>query len=456
MPRRGPVPTISLLVFALGLSLAQCSIPSGDGIDDEASLLAPPDLDMTLPPAAVTATPYALPPDDGASWKVWGGPNRNFTSSASGLAETWPAEGPPMRWSRPLGDGRSAIAVETGVLYTMYHSGTEEVAVALNADDGTTKWESHYEPSFVFDSLNDPAGPGPYVMPQIVDDLVITAGASGDLRALDKASGELVWSHSLHSDFGATRMPYGYTNHPMPYKDLLVLMVGGREGSLMAMKASDGSVVWRRHGFRNAYSTPVLINVDGQDQVVAFLSKVIVGFDPNTGELLWQHPHETAFDLAIMMPVWGEDNLLLYSSADGGGCGVLQLKRVGDYTVAEQMWHSSRIRFHFNSLIRIGDIVYGSSGKSGATPMTAVNIRSGEILWQSRAVGKSNLLLGDGRLIVVDEDGSLGLANVSPTGLTVTSRARLFGAPAWTVPTLVGTTLYMRGRSDVMAFDLGR
>ena len=45
-------------------------------------------------------------------WLQWGGPNRDFKVSSPSLAESWPEEGPPRIWSRPLGDGYSAIVAE--------------------------------------------------------------------------------------------------------------------------------------------------------------------------------------------------------------------------------------------------------------------------------------------------------------------------------------------------------
>ncbi len=38
-----------------------------------------------------------------SEWPQFGGPNRNFTSPAKGLAADWPAAGPKVLWSRPLG-----------------------------------------------------------------------------------------------------------------------------------------------------------------------------------------------------------------------------------------------------------------------------------------------------------------------------------------------------------------
>ena len=74
-------------------------------------------------------------------WPQWGGPDRNFKSGATGLASSWPANGPRKVWSRNLGDGYSAISVEHGVLYTMYRQDTDEVVLAADEATGKTVWE---------------------------------------------------------------------------------------------------------------------------------------------------------------------------------------------------------------------------------------------------------------------------------------------------------------------------
>ena len=69
-----------------------------------------------------------------AGWTQWGGPTRDFQSSSTGLAESWPAGGPPVLWSRPLGTGHSSIVVDDGRLFTMYRSG--------NGRSKTGPWKS--------------------------------------------------------------------------------------------------------------------------------------------------------------------------------------------------------------------------------------------------------------------------------------------------------------------------
>jgi hypothetical protein len=104
--------------------------------------------------------------------------------------------------------------------------------------------------------------------------------------------------------------------------------------------------------------------------------------------------------------------------------------------------------------LALGDHAYGSSGDFGPAFISAIDLKSGEIAWQDRSFARAQLLYADGKLIVLDEDGVLGLATVSPQGLKVLARASVLQHLAWTPPTLVGTTLYVRDRQTISAFDL--
>jgi len=58
-------------------------------------------------------------------------------------------------------------------------------------------------------------------------------------------------------------------------------------------------------------------------------------------------------------------------------------------------------------------------------------------------------------MIILDEEGELALATVSPGGMKVLSRTKIAEPYAWAAPTLVGTKLFVRDRKHIMAFDLG-
>jgi outer membrane protein assembly factor BamB len=263
-----------------------------------------------------------------------------------------------------------------------------------------------------------------------------------------------VWSHDLYREFNGTPMDRGYSGSPLAWKDTVIMKVGGAGHAVMAFNQRDGKVVWQKQDFRNSPSSPLIIKVDGQDQLVAVMSDEAIGLNPDSGDLLWTHPHSTSWGLNISLPLWTGDNTLFVSSAYNGGCMALQLHVVNGKTVVKELWTTNRMRVHIGNLLRIGDTLYGSSGDFGPAPLTALDAKTGKLLWQDRTFPKAALLYADGKLIVVDEDGNLALATVSPAGLKVLAKAELLHSNAWTAPSLAGTTLYVRDRHSLMALDL--
>lgn len=389
-----------------------------------------------------------------ADWAQWGGPHRDFKSDAKGLAATWPATGPKRLWQRDLGEGYSAIAAERGMLFTMYRKGENEAVVALDAATGKTIWEYVYPAPFSsgYDMSN---GPGPHATPLVTGKFVFSSGATGQLHCLNKKTGKLLWSHDLLSEFHGTLRVNGYSCSPIAYKDKVVMMVGGKASSLIAFNQKDGSVAWKKHDFKNSTSSPIIINVSGQDQLVAFMYAEVVGVDPNSGDLLWSHPHPVEYGLNTSTPVWEADNVLFISSGYDGGSRALKLSRAGDRTSVEELWAHRLMRVHFTNAIRVGDIVYGSSGDFGPAPFTAINVKTGKVLWRDRSFPRASFILGDGRFIILDEDGHLLLATPTAEGLTVNSKVDLLSNQSWTVPSLAGTRLYLRDRKTIMALELG-
>ena len=397
--------------------------------------------------AAATAQAGSL------EWPQFAGPHRDFTSDTKGLANTWPSSGPRRLWSRDLGEGYSGIAVDGAVLYTMYRRGSQEITLAADTATGKPIWE-HTENAPFRDGMAMENGPGPHATPLVTADAVYVVGILANLLCLDKKAGKVLWSHDLYREFNGTRMDRGYSGSPLAWKDTVIMKVGGAGHAVMAFNQKDGKVVWQKQDFQNSPSSPLLIRVDGQDQLVAVMSDEAIGLNPDSGDLLWTHPHSTSWGLNISLPLWASDNTLFVSSAYNGGCVALQLHVVNGKTVLKELWTTNRMRVHIGNLLRIGDTLYGSSGDFGPAPLTALDAKTGKVLWQDRTFPKATFLYADGKLIVVDEDGNLSLATVSPAGLKVLAKAELLHSNAWTAPSLAGATLYVRDRRSLMALDL--
>lgn len=298
-------------------------------------------------------------------------------------------------------------------------------------------------------------GSGPHSTPLVFGNCVYTIGVLAKMYAFDKKTGKIVWQKDLYKDFpGSTFMDRGYPVSPIAYKDTIIVKLGQSGHAVVALNPGDGSLVWQKQNFKNAPSTPIIVNVDGQDQLVTLFSDEVVGLDPSNGNMLWSHPHSTSWGLNISTPVWGPGNLLFISSAYNGGARVLHLTQSEGKTKVEELWSGNRMRIHHSNVIRIGNYVYGSSGDFGPAPMTAVDITTGKVAWQDRTFGKVNMVLVAGKVILLDEEGDLALATLSPQGMQVRWRVPLLQSNAWTAPTLVGTNLYVRDRHAMTALDL--
>jgi outer membrane protein assembly factor BamB len=394
------------------------------------------------------------------SWTQWGGAGRDFMSDSKGLASSWPASGPKKLWSRNLGDGHSSVLVENGRLYTMYRRITqqpsashEEVVAALDAASGKTIWEFKYPapPNGIqFDQ-----GFGPHSTPLIVGNRLFAASSRSELFALDKTTGKRIWSHDFVKEFNAPLTGRGYSGSPLLYNNTIIMTMGGPNQAVAAFDQASGKLLWKNGYFVWAPASPILIDVDKQPQLVVFGGDVVAGMDPANGRELWRHPHKTDWGLNISTPVWVADqHLLLVSSAYGVGTRALEVRQSGGKTTVTEKWHSQRMRIHIGTIIRLGDHAYASSGDFGPAFISAIDLKNGNVTWQDRSFARAQLLYADGKVIVLDEDGALGLATLSPQGLKVLAKATVLKHLAWTPPTLVGTTLYVRDRQTISAFDL--
>ena len=409
---------------------------------------------VLLAACSVIAIAAAAAPDpQGPDWPQWGGPHRDFTVDGE-LAATWPAEGPRILWRRPLGDGYSAVAAAGDAIFTLYRSGDAEVATALVAATGETLWAHRY-PAPVPSYLIHDRGVGPRSTPLLVGERIFVVGVGGTMQALDRKSGKALWRRELVTELGGSKDVQGYAASPLAWKDLVIVPVGGDGRALVALRQDDGEVAWRGGSFGNAMTSPFLIELGGEQQVVAFLDGGVSAFAPSTGKLLWQHPHPSPRgDRNISTPVFDGRDRLLLSSLDGGSRVVRLETRAGTTTVRE-LWSSQQLRVQFTNAIWRADAIYASNGGTGPIPLTAVAASSGEILWRDRAFARAHLIeIGD-RALLLDESGTLAMVAFSPTGLRIDARCRLpLDEPIWTPPSVADGRVYVRTRNQIMAIEL--
>ena len=224
-------------------------------------------------------------PSKSQDWSTIRGPAWNGKSLENGIAEHWPREGPPVLWTRQLGQGYSAFIAWDHFVATQYQDLAGQYVVCLSANTGATKWRYHYGWAY------DPAGvyPGPRSTPVYDNGFVYFTSPTGLVGCLKADSGKLVWSIELERTFEVKVPGFGYSCSPIVLGNKILLPVGARDASMVALDKSTGFVHWKgvypkplesHVRSRNAessasYCSAYPITFQGRSCVVATLQNVI-------------------------------------------------------------------------------------------------------------------------------------------------------------------------------------
>ncbi|MCH7994787.1 MAG: PQQ-binding-like beta-propeller repeat protein [Planctomycetes bacterium] len=387
-------------------------------------------------------------------WPQFGGPGRDFKANAKSLSIDWEEGGPETVWMEEIAMGASPPVVDDGVVWIMDRFDEfDESVYPRNAISGERLSTLRY-PAPISDRFEPKYGEGPVASPLMLNGFSYTVGFTGKIQCFDLKIPKVLWAASLFLDYDATPLKYGYTSSPIAYKDNVIMQVGGGMVGLISFETPYAKVAWGSPTFENSYTSPILINVDGQDQIVAMAADRTVGVDATNGKELWTIDHQNENYAYLSTPVWGKDGLLFLPAGGKGFSRMLKLEQKNGRTRVERVWSSNKDELGYGNVIRVDDYLYGSSGSDGASFITAVNAKTGEIAWREKGFARAAMVYGDKKFIIRDAEGYVAIATLTPKKMTVHSKARVLEPGPCSAPALVRRTLFIRDHKTVMALDL--
>jgi len=396
------------------------------------------------------------PKRDGSSdWPQFLGPQRNGVSRETGLLKTWPVDGPKEVWRVKGGVGMSGISIVAGKLYTMVQKGGQQFAVALDQSSGKTVWQTSVAPSY-----ENGMGNGPRATPAVFGKTVFTFSGEGFLTALDAERGSIIWSHNVVEELNGKPAEYGMASSPLVVNDNVIVTVGAPGATVVAYNRTTGELSWKAgQGEAAGYSSPALLTVGGQRQVVAFSGAAATGIEPKSGDILWRYPYQTNYDCNIATPLSFKGQVFL-SSGDNHGSAMLRLKPSGKTLSIEEVWKSqglqSVLRNEWQTSMLLDGYLYGFDNVGAAGPVThftCVEAVTGKRIWQKRRFGKGNVIAADGKLFISTVKGELVVLRATPNGFDELGRTKVIG-PTRQAPALSGGRLFLRDNREIVCLDV--
>ena len=409
-------------------------------------------------------------------WPEMQGAGRRSVWNETGILRQFPAEGLLVSWRVPIGGGFSGPAVAGGRVfvsdYLKADDGGRERVLCLDEATGQVLW-THENPAadytgFAYNS-------GPRATPTVSGDQVYVLGAAGDLYCLEATTGALVWQVSYQNDFGAKLPTWGFSGAPLVVGEVVVCAVGGTGNArLVGLGAATGKEVWRALPSAGdiGYSSPMLVNAAGVDQVIHWVAGEVAAVDPRTGAVLWQQPFPS--DIPVATPTVEGDRLLVSDFYKGA----LMLRLKADEPGVEVLWqvgganelNTDGLHALMCTPVIMDSCIYGVCSYGQFRCLDAV---TGQRLWESMEVTKEQVrwanafVTRQGDVLFMNNDrGELIIAAPTAEGYRELARTELIkpttggagsrerGLVNWVMPAYANRHLITRNDEEIIRVSL--
>lgn len=398
--------------------------------------------------------PAEIAPTSDGVWPQWRGPDRD-ASVASG--ETWPADLSSLQpgWRVELGPSYSGPIVGDDLVFTTEtRDESSEVVSAYDRATGELRWSVEWEGSMDVPFFAKKNGDWIRSTPAYDGETLFVGGILEILVALDGDTGEERWRIDFPKRFGTEPPPFGFVCSPLVARGHVFVEAAD---SFFKLDAKTGDILWRsgpwslEEGRDNdmmsagSFSSPVLAEIGGREQLLVQTRLDLRGLDLETGEVLWTQPVPAFRGMNILTPTAWND--AIFTSSYRNGSYLYRLDESESGSTSSLAWKPSLIwenksQAYMSSPLLVGDTVYQHLG-SGR--LTAIDLRTGEGLWTTTPFGKYWSLVRNGdRVLALDSGGELIYWRADPAEFQLVDRKEIADQSTWAHLAVAGDQIFVR------------
>ncbi len=400
---------------------------------------------------AVAALATAARAED---WPQFMGPNSDGTSTEKGLAKAWPAGGPKVLWTVPLGPGYGGAAIRDGKVYLLDRVDRQkDVLRCLALETGKEDWNFSYEAPGTIDH------DGSRSTPAVSEQCVYIIGPFGQLHCLDRETHQVVWKKNLLSDYGTKGPRWAVTQSPLLYKDMVVVAPQSDRVGMAALDQKTGRERWHSGAIGPmGYGSPMLVRVDGVEQFVIVNPVGAAAVNAADGKVLWKYSHPCKIPVPNVTAL-GEGKFFI-TGAYMAGSAIFQVSRQGDGWKVKELARDTKIGGHCHPALLYQDHLYVLCNVNERSDGMVCFDLEAKVVWQTKSNPNfdkgGSILTADGLMYVMDgRTGELHIVEPSPTAFKSLAKAKVLGGKEiWGPLALADGRLVVRDQSQVKCLDL--
>jgi len=389
-----------------------------------------------------------------SDWVQFMGPNGDGTSGEKGLARAWPAGGPKVLWTVPLGPGYGGAAIRDGSVYLLDRVDRQkDVLRVLDLGTGKERWSFSYEASGEFEHE------GSRSTPAVTAKFVYIIGPLGHFNCLDRASHREVWKKNLLTDYGTKAPRWAVAQSPVLYKDLVITAPQADQAGIVAFDQATGEERWHSGPIGPmAYGSPLLVKLEDTEQFIIVNSLGVAAVSAADGKVLWKYSHACKIPIPNVTVLGG--GKLFVTGAYMAGSAIIQASRQdGSWTVKE-LARNNQIGGHCHPALLYQDHLYLLCNVNERSDGMVCFDPECKVVWQTKSDPNldkgGSILTADGLIYVMDgRTGELHIVDPSPSGFKSLDKAKVLdGREIWGPLALADGKLVLRDQRQLKCLDL--
>lgn len=383
----------------------------------------------------------------GQDWPQWRGPNRDGKADKFAVPEKWP-EKLTEKWKVTVGLGNATPALVVDKLYVFTRQGDEEVILCLNASDRKELWRESY-PAPAIEGPSARAHSGPRSSPAVGEGKIVTLGVTGIVSCIDSA-GKMLWRKDIYP--GAWPRFYTSTS-PIIVDGMAVVHLGGEgNGGIIAFDLANGEPKWKWTGDGPAYSSPVLMTVEGTKQIVQMTERNVVGVGAADGMLLWKipfAPQRRAYNAATPIV---DGQTVIFTGA-GRGTKAVKIEKKGDGFVANELWSNAELNPQYNTPILKDGLLFGLSNSGN---LYCLNTKTSDAAWTDETQldrgGFGSIVDVGSCLLALPSSADLIVYKPDGKQFSEIARYKVAETPIYAFPVVSGNRIFIKDQESLTLF----
>jgi outer membrane protein assembly factor BamB len=242
---------------------------------------------------------------------------------------------------------------------------------------------------------------------------------------------------------------------PLVDRGLVIVHVGGHnQGALTAFDAGTGAVKWTWNGDGPSYASPIVADIDGVRQVIAFSQENLVGVSAADGRLLWRRAFSTEYTQNIITPILVGQTLIV--SGYQKPTSAIALIRKGDQWSTAVLWENPEASLYMANAVVVGDMLLGLTHRNRGQ-YVLLDLKTGKTLWTGmpRQAENASLVRAGSVVFSLEEDATLIVGRVSRSGFQELKRYTVADAATWSAPVVSANRIFIKDSTAVTLWTTG-